>query len=163
MIINLKNKDTLEFDDFKFKCSIGKNGINKKKVEGDKTTPKGIFNLGKIYFRSDRIRKPTTILQTKVIKKEMGWCNDIKSKYYNREIKKNKLLRHETLFRKDYKYDIFIVIKYNYKKRIFGSGSAIFIHLTKNYSPTDGCIALNKKDLLILLKLINRKTKIKIY
>ena len=39
-------------------------------------------------------------------------------------------------------------------------GSAIFIHLTKNYNPTKGCIALNKKDFLILCKLINKKTKI---
>ena len=41
-------------------------------------------------------------------------------------------------------------------------GSAIFIHLTDNYKPTAGCIALKKSDFDILLNLINQKTKIKI-
>ena len=80
----------------------------------------------------------------------------------NKEIKINKSISHEKLYRIDYKYDIFLVIKYNYKKTKKGLGSAIFLHLTKNYQPTAGCIALKKKDFLILLRLINTKTKIKI-
>ena len=66
------------------------------------------------------------------------------------------------LYRKDYKYDIILVIKYNYKKTKKGLGSAIFVHLTKNYQPTAGCIDIKKKDFLILLSLINRKTKLNI-
>jgi len=160
MLIRLKNKDTLIFSEFEFKCCIGKSGLKKKKIEGDKSTPKGIFDLGTVYYRHDRVLKPKTFLKTKIIKKSMCWCNDPKSKFYNREIKKNNLIKYEKLYRKDYKYDIFLVIKYNFKKRIFGAGSAIFVHLTKNYSPTAGCIALKKKDFLILLKIINKKTKL---
>ena len=163
MLIKIKNKDSLEFGDFIFKCSVGKNGIKKKKTEGDKSTPKGKFNIGSVYYRPDRINKPTTSLKTKIIKKKMCWCNDPKSKFYNREININNYAKYEKLYRKDYKYDLLLVIKYNYNKRIFGAGSAIFIHLTKNYKPTAGCIALKKKDLLILLKLINKRIKIKIY
>ena len=93
----------------------------------------------------------------------MGWCDDTSSqKYYNKLINTKTKLHHEKLFRKDYKYDFFIPIKYNYKKIIQGKGSCIFIHLTKNYKPTAGCVALNKKDFKIMLKLINQKTKIKI-
>ncbi len=92
----------------------------------------------------------------------MGWCDDVKSKYYNKEIKTNTKFTHEKLFRRDYKYDYLMIIKYNYTNTKKGKGSAIFIHLTKNYKKTAGCIALREKDLLILLKLINRKTKIKI-
>ncbi len=93
-----------------------------------------------------------------------GWSNDVRNeKYYNKIIKIRKKIRHEKLFRKDYKYDYFIPILYNTKQRKIGKGSAIFIHLTKNYKSTAGCIALNKKDFLILLKLINKKTKIKIF
>ena len=55
-----------------------------------------------------------------------------------------------------------IPIKYNFKKRVLGKGSCIFLHLTKDYEPTAGCIALKKKDFLIMLKIINHKTKIKI-
>ena len=93
----------------------------------------------------------------------MGWCNDPKHHLYNKEIIINKNIKCEKLYRKDNKYDYLIAINYNTKKIIPYKGSAIFIHLTKNYRPTDGCIALKKKDFLILLKLINKKTKIKIY
>jgi len=66
------------------------------------------------------------------------------------------------MFRKDYKYDYVIPINYNTKNIKIGKGSAIFIHLTKNYKPTAGCIALQKKDFLILLRMISKNTKIKI-
>ena len=162
MIIKLKNKETLEIDLFKFKCSIGKNGFTKKKIEGDKKTPKGIFSIGNLYYRKDRISKFETKLKTIQIKKKMGWCDDINSRYYNKPIKIKKDIKHEKLFRKDNKYDLLIPIGYNTKPIIKNKGSAIFIHLTKNYKKTSGCVALSKKDFLILLKLINSKTKIKI-
>ena len=164
MIIIVKNKDTLLIDDFKFRCSIGKKGVCNKKVEGDLTTPKGIFNLGNIYYRSDRVQKPFSKLKSISIKKNMGWCDDPNSKFYNKliKIKKNLKISYERLYRKDHKYNFFILIKYNYKNPIMLKGSAIFLHLTKNYTPTKGCVALSKKDFLILAKLINRKTKIKI-
>ncbi len=94
----------------------------------------------------------------------MGWCDDPKSQFYNKliNIRKKSKFSYEKLFRKDFKYDLLILIKYNYKKVIKHKGSAIFLHLTKNYSGTKGCIALQKKDFLILLKIINKKTKIKI-
>jgi L,D-peptidoglycan transpeptidase YkuD (ErfK/YbiS/YcfS/YnhG family) len=60
-------------------------------------------------------------------------------------IKINKKLNMKNLKRKDHKYDLLIPIKYNTKKSYFGLGSCIFIHLTKNYKPTAGCIALKKK------------------
>ncbi len=164
MTIIIKNKETLLIDEFKFKCSVGKKGFTRNKKEGDLKTPAGIFELGKIYYRPDRIEKPLSKLQTTTIKKNMGWCDDPKSKYYNKliKIKKNFKINHEKLYRKDNKYDIFILIKHNYKKVIKNQGSAIFLHLTKNYLPTKGCVALSKKDFLILIKLINKKTKIKI-
>ena len=164
MIIIIKNKDTLLIDDFKLRCSIGKKGFSKKKKEGDLTTPSGTFSLGKIFYRPDRVQKPISKLKLIPIKKNMGWCDDPNSKSYNKliEIKKNLKLNHEKLYRKDHKYDFFILIKYNYKNPIKLKGSAIFLHLTKNYLPTKGCIALCEKDFLILAKLINKKTKIKI-
>ena len=162
MLIKLKNKDTLIIDHFKLKCCIGKNGIKSKKIEGDFSTPKGIFKLGPIYYRADRVAKPNTNLKCHKINKHMGWSNDIKSKYYNRKIKINKNIKHERMFRKDNKYDYVILINYNYQKPIANKGSAIFLHLTKNYKPTVGCIALKKKDLIILLKIINKDTKIRI-
>ncbi len=162
MLLRLKNKGYLIVDEFKFKCSVGKKGLKSKKTEGDHCTPIGIFKIGKVYYRPDRVKKPKTVLKTKIIKKNMGWCDDPYSKNYNKEITLNKKNRGEKLFRKDSIYDILIVIEYNTNKTKPFKGSAIFIHLTKNYGLTKGCIALKKNDLLILLKIINKKSKIEI-
>jgi|TARA_B100000212_G_scaffold326332_1_gene288730 L,D-peptidoglycan transpeptidase YkuD (ErfK/YbiS/YcfS/YnhG family) len=162
MTIKIKNKYTLLFDEFEFKCSIGAFGFTSDKYEGDKKTPTGLFSLGDLYYRSDKVQKPKTKLKCIKIKKNMGWCNDIDSKFYNKKIKIKKKVRYEKLFRNDYKYNYLIPIKYNWVNPKKNKGSAIFIHLTKNYNPTAGCIALSLKDFLILVKLIKKNTKIRI-
>ncbi len=163
MLIRLKNKDTLRIDEFSFKCCIGKKGLKTKKVEGDLATPKGTYLLKNLYYRSDKFKKIETLLPKIRIKKSMGWCNDPKHRFYNSLIKIRKKVKHEKMFRKDRKYDLLIPVKYNTKRPIKNKGSAIFLHLTKDYKPTAGCVALRKNDFLILLKLIDKKTKIKIY
>ena len=164
MTILVKNKHTLKIDEFSFKCCIGKNGSSKNKKEGDKKTPKGTFQLENLYYRKDRIKKPITKLRCIEIKKNMGWCNDIRfPKKYNKLFKIEKKIRHEKLKRRDNKYDLLIPIQYNFKKPVTGIGSCIFIHLTKDYKPTAGCIALKEKDFLILAKLIKKNSKIKIF
>ena len=163
MTIFLKNKHTLQLDDFYFKCCIGKKGITKRKKEGDYKTPSGTFAFEELFFRKDRIKKPETSLETIEIKQSMGWCDDINQpKKYNQLIKINSKIKHEKLRRSDDKYDLLIPISYNRKNPKVGLGSCIFIHLTKDYKPTAGCIALKKKDFLILLKLIKKNSKIKI-
>ncbi len=162
MQIIIKNKNTLLYDEFKFKCCLGKKGVTSKKMEGDKKTPRGTFKLGPLYFRKDRISGPPTKIKKIQIKKNFGWCDDVNSKYYNKFIKVNKKVKFEKLFRKDKNYDLLIPIKYNVENPIRNKGSAIFLHLTENYKKTQGCIAINKKDMLVLLKVINRETKIKI-
>ena len=141
-----------------------KKGTTKNKKEGDKKTPIGTFKIENLYFRKDRLKKPLTLLKCLEIKKNMGWCDDIHfPKKYNKLIKIEKKVGHEKLLRKDHKYDLLIPIKYNFEKPIRGLGSCIFIHLTKDFKPTDGCVALKKKDFLILLKLIKKNSKIKIF
>ena len=164
MIINIKDHNTLQVDDFKLKCVVGKKGFTRKKVEGDLKTPIGLFDIEDLYYRSDRVKKPNTRLRCIKINKKMGWCDDILSKkYYNKRIRVTKKVKHEKLFRKDNLYDIIIVINYNTRPIVKNKGSAIFIHLAKkNYSGTMGCIGLKKKDLLEVLKTISKKTKIKI-
>ena len=163
MRIIIKNNNTLLYDNFKFKCVLGERGSALKKIEGDKKTPKGIYNLGPVYYRKDRISRIDTQLKILKIEKTMGWCDDVNNKNYNKIIRIDKKIRHEKLFRKSRIYDILIPINYNTKNPKKGKGSAIFIHLTKKYKKTLGCVAISKKDMLILLKLISKKTKIKIY
>ena len=163
MTILVKNKHTLQIDKFKFKCCIGKNGSTVNKKEGDKKTPKGTFEIEHLYLRKDRKKKPMTLLKCIEIKKNMGWCDDVRFPgKYNKLCKIEKNIKSEKLKRKDSKYDLLIPIKYNFKKPISGLGSCIFIHQTKNYKPTAGCIALKEKDFLIMLKLIKKNSKIKI-
>ena len=161
MIIHVKNKNTLIIDDFKFRCCVGKNGINSNKNEGDFSTPRGLFKLKKLYFRKDRVGIPESKINKKMITKNMAWCDDPKNKKYNEEIKSFKNNLKESLYRTDHKYDYIISISHN-EKKVPGKGSAIFIHLTKDYKSTAGCIAIQKKNFQILLKLIDKKTKIKI-
>lgn len=161
MIIHVKNKSTLIIDDFKIKCCIGKKGLNLNKKEGDYSTPKGLFNLKKLYYRKDRVNPPKCDIRKKIIKKNTAWCDDPTHKKYNEEIKSYNKKNKENFYRIDHKYDYLITISHNNQK-IPNKGSAIFIHLTNDYKPTAGCVAIKKKDFEILLKLINNKSKIKI-
>ena len=162
MHILIKNKKLI-YNNYRIKCAVGKRGIRNKKEEGDLITPIGLHKINYILYRKDRIKKLDTILKKLPIKKNMGWCDDSKSKKYNKLIKIEKKIKHEKLIRKDHKYDLLIPIKYNFKKPISDLGSCIFVHLTKDYKPTAGCIALKKKDFLIILKLIKKNSKIKIF
>ena len=156
-------KHLLLYKGYKLKCSIGKSGIKYSKKEGDLTTPKGIFKLGLLYYRKNRNKPLKSKLKKRIIKKNIGWCNDSKSKQYNQEIYFPFKYGAEKLYRKDKIYDIFINIKYNHSPVVKKKGSAIFLHLTnKNYKPTKGCIAILKKDFLKILPSISKNTKISI-
>jgi L,D-peptidoglycan transpeptidase YkuD (ErfK/YbiS/YcfS/YnhG family) len=139
MIIHVPNKNTLIIDEFRLRCCVGKKGLNSNKKEGDYSTPKGLFNLRKLYFRKDRFGIPNCKLNKKEIKKDMAWCDDPKHKKYNEEIKlQNKNLK-ENLYRKDHKYDYIISISHN-EKKIPNKGSAVFIHLTDDYNQLQGVL-----------------------
>tara|TARA_B100000795_G_scaffold50167_1_gene32941 strand:- start:3284 stop:3772 length:489 start_codon:yes stop_codon:yes gene_type:complete len=159
MIIHVKNKSTLIIDEFKMKCCIGKKGFSSNKKEGDYSTPKGVFDLKKLYFRKDRVNTPECNIKRKIITKNIAWCDDPTHKKYNEEIRTHSKGNKENFYRIDHKYDYLITISHNDQK-IPNKGSAIFIHLTNDYKPTAGCVALKKKDFEVLLKLINPKSKI---
>ena len=162
MIFVLKNK-FINIDNYNLKCAIGKRGTKKNKREGDKFTPIGTYRFISVYYRKDRINKIKTNLEKIVIKKNIGWCDDPRSKDYNKEIKFPFIYRAEKLYRSDNIYDIIIEIDYNKHPTIKNRGSAIFIHIAKrNYSPTKGCIAMSKKDIKFFLEKISENDKIKI-
>ena len=162
MHIKLKNKK-LYFHDYKIKCAIGKSGISAYKREGDGCTPKGIFKFKYIFYRKDKIKGFKTKLKTVVIKKNMGWCNDSKSKNYNKLIKLPSNNSYEKLYRKENIYDIILVLNYNMSPVIKNKGSAICIHISrKNYKKTEGCVAVKKRDLIEIVKKLQKNTKVKI-
>ena len=133
----------------KYKCSIGYNGLTKNKLEGDGCTPIGTFSINKILYRPDKIDSYEFFLDSQIIDKRGGWCDDIESDLYNQKIDFpfNKSAEH--LYRSDDLYDIICVIDYNLNPIIKGKGSAIFLHVaSENYSPTHGCVAIKKDKLL---------------
>ena len=162
MDIILKKK-FIYFKNYKAKCAIGKRGITSKKVEGDKCTPKGRFQFKYVFYRKERIKRIRSKLKIIPIKKNFGWCDDTRSKFYNKFVKFPFKNSAEKLYIKENFYDIIVVINYNLNPIKKKRGSAIFLHVAKkNYAPTLGCIALSKKDLRYLLSIINKKTFLKI-
>ena len=160
-MIIINKSGYLKYKDFKFKCALGKAGVGKKKIEGDNITPKGTFEIVKIYYRSDKIKKIYSKIKLFKINKKMGWCNDPISKKYNQLIKLPSKYTHEKLYRQDNVYDLVVVLNYNRTPIIKNKGSAIFIHVAKkNYKKTEGCVALKKKHLVKLIENIKSKTKI---
>ena len=159
----LINKKYLTFNNYKAKCSIGKRGIGLKRKEGDLITPKGEYKIKHILYRKDRVKKIQSKIKKTTIKKNMGWCNDSKSKNYNKLIRLPSSYNYEKLYKKDNTYDIIVVLDYNMNPIIKNKGSAIFIHIARrNYRKTEGCIAVKKIDLLKILKKVKKNTKVRI-
>ena len=162
MHISIKNK-YLIYSNYRIKCAVGKRGIGVKEKEGDFITPIGIYRIKFILYRKDRVKNFRTTLKKIPITNKIGWCDDPKSKKYNKLINLPFNFSSEKLFRKDNIYDIVINIKYNFRPAIKSKGSAIFLHLAnKKYKPTEGCVAIKKKDFFKILPLIKKKTKISI-
>ena len=162
-MIIVKKSGYLQYKNLKFRCALGKAGIKKKEKEGDNVTPKGIFKITSMYYRPDKIKNIITAVKKIKIKKNIGWCDDPNSNFYNQQISLPNKFGHEKLYRKDSLYDLILVLNYNVNPIIKYKGSAIFIHIAKkNYKNTKGCIALKKQHLIELISKIKKNTKIKI-
>ena len=161
-MIIVKKNNILSFKNKNYKCALGKNGLTNNKTEGDKKTPTGVFSIGELYIRADKIKNLKTSLTVIKITKNMAWCDDPTKKSYNKLIKTSKEHK-ESLYRNDDLYDILLVIKYNMNPIIPYKGSAIFLHNAKNnYEKTNGCIALKLKDLKEIIKNLSPNEKITI-
>lgn len=156
--IILTSPNSALFLNQKYHCYSGKNGIKHDKVEGDGTTPIGVFPLRRVFYRADRVQKPITHLQCYPISPEDGWCDDPSdSQRYNTFISLPHTKSHEKLWRDDHVYDLIIEVGYNDDPITPGKGSAIFIHLKrpeqdpKNSKNTEGCLAFSYEDLIKIL------------
>ena len=133
----------------KLQCAIGLNGLTKNKQEGDLSTPIGTFHFDKIYYRADRLGNMKFIIDSSIISKDDGWCDDQKSNLYNQHIKFPFQGSAEHLYRDDHVYDIVCVLNYNTSPIMPGRGSAIFLHIAKSgFLGTEGCIAIEREALI---------------
>lgn len=134
-------------------AAIGRSGFTASKREGDGATPIGRWTLREVLYRADRGSRPRTLLPLRRIRAEHGWCEDPQDRNYNRPVRLPYAGGADSLKRTDHLYDLVVVLGYNDRPRIKGRGSAIFIHLARpGYTPTQGCIALTRRDLLLLLE-----------
>ncbi|MGM0482567.1 MAG: L,D-transpeptidase family protein [Patescibacteria group bacterium] len=157
--IEVHSSGKLLFKDRKYKIAIGKNGVTKNKEEGDGKTPIGCFKMREILYRKDKVKRPKSSLPIKEIQKDDGWSDDPSSSNYNKLIKLPANESYEALWREDDVYDLIVPLGYNDLDPVSGKGSAIFMHIARpDFSPTEGCIALLKEDLLEILENISKDT-----
>ena len=146
-----------------FGCALGRGGMAARKREGDGRTPIGVFGLVRVLYRADRGRRPATGLPVSVIRRHDGWCDAPSDRNYNRAVRLPYPASCEQMWREDGLYDIVVVLEHNRRPRVRGAGSAIFMHLARpGYAPTEGCIALERRDLKLVLARLGRGTRIAI-
>lgn len=143
------------------RAAIGRASVRALKREGDGGTPLGRFAIRQILYRADRRFRPLTPLPVHAITATDGWCDDPFDRNYNRLITLAAERSAEGLARDDPLYDLVLVLGYNDRPRVKGKGSAIFVHLARaGYPPTEGCIALSRRDLDALLAELRRGSEI---
>jgi L,D-peptidoglycan transpeptidase YkuD (ErfK/YbiS/YcfS/YnhG family) len=148
---------------WQIRVAIGRAGIRVNKREGDGATPRGVFRLVRLWWRRDRWPRPGSALPTLAIAADDAWCEDPKDRRYNRPIKIRPGSAGDPLRRADALYDFIIEIDHNTRPSIPGRGSAVFVHVARdNFAPTAGCVTLEAKALLQLLRRVGLKTRIEI-
>ena len=140
-----KHRGTLIAGGLTAPCALGRNGIRRRKREGDGVTPTGCFGLVAVLYRPDRQRRPQTALPTAPLRRDSGWCDDPADRRYNRPVRLPYPGRHERLWRDDHLYDLLVVLDHNLRRPRAGAGSAIFLHLASpDFAPTAGCVAVGE-------------------
>jgi len=147
----------------RWRCALGAGGVREDKVEGDAATPAGEFPLRRIYFRNDRLVLPKVRLPARPIAEHDGWCDDPRAPTYNRLVRVPNEWSHEQMWREDGLYDLVVVVGYNDDPPEGEWGSAIFLHVARaDFSPTRGCVAFARDDLLELVTLIGPETRLNV-
>ncbi len=145
----------LEAAGHRFPCAIGRGGVSGAKREGDGATPLGSFALRELLFRPDRGAVPRTALPMRPLSPAMGWCDCPADPAYNRAVTLPWRSSAEHLWRRDGLYDLIVPLGYNDAPVSPAAGSAIFLHVARaGLTPTEGCVALHRSDLLKLLSIL---------
>lgn len=159
----------LIFDENELPCALGKGGLKpfQDKHEGDGASPIGSWPIRYVYYRPDRLDRPDTQLDVRALMPDDGWCDDPEHPLYNQPVKLPFEASHEKLWRDDHVYDIIVVLGHNDAPIIKNKGSAIFLHIAREnadggFEPTEGCVALRREHVLLLLKEAEKETYVSI-
>ena len=163
VVCSCATRGWLKLGHLTFPCAVGRAGIHPRKREGDGATPAGAWPLLCILYRADRVRRPHTLLPTRPLRVDDGWCDAPGDRNYNRLVKHPYPASAERLWRADGLYDVLVVLDYNAAPRVRGRGSAIFIHVARSdYAPTQGCIALARGHLVRLLERLGGRATLRV-
>lgn len=145
----------------RLRCAVGAGGIRADKQEGDGATPAGTWPLREVFYRADRLARPTTLLPVRKLRSFDGWCDAPADPRYNRLVRLPYAASAERLWRTDHLYDLIVVVGYNDAPVVPGAGSAIFLHVARDgYGPTAGCVAFAREDLLSILKAVDAGSRL---
>lgn len=139
-----------------------------QKLEGDGRAPAGIFSLGTSFGYA--AHAPINMAWPYLVSTERDYyVDDVNSPVYNHWVR---IPEHETnnprLFwassevmrRADQQYENGLIIEHNTYPPVQGRGSAIFMHVWLNpETPTSGCTAMAKRDLLTVLRWLEPKAQ----
>ncbi len=146
------------------RAAAGRAGVSANKTEGDGATPAGRYPLVCGFYRADRIARPFSRLPMRALSPHDAWVDDAADRNYNRPVSLPYAAHAEPMWLDDAVYDLLVVIGYNMAPVIPGAGSAIFLHIARpDFSPTAGCIAVDKEVLLRLVRLLGRGSRITIH
>ena len=160
----IAHKGLFSFNNKTIECSLGKTGITTKKREGDGATPVGRYKILYGFFRKNHNKRIQTALEMIPIEANSGWCDAPTHNNYNQYVDLPFNASHEKIYRDDRLYDVCLVLDYNISTRKRFAGSAIFFHLTRaDKGPTEGCIAIDPKDMDLLLSQLSQNTELVIH
>jgi L,D-peptidoglycan transpeptidase YkuD (ErfK/YbiS/YcfS/YnhG family) len=143
---------------------LGRAGIAANKREGDGATPRGRFQLTRLWWRADRGPRPATLLPIRRIAPDLAWSEDPGDRRYNRPFRRSADEPGDRLWRDDRLYDLIVEIDHNTRPRVAGRGSAVFLHIARpDRSPTAGCVAFGANELRRLLGRLGPRTRIEIH
>jgi L,D-peptidoglycan transpeptidase YkuD (ErfK/YbiS/YcfS/YnhG family) len=142
--------------------------IEPQKLEGDGRAPAGIFSLGSSFGYATQT--PINVTWSYFASTERDYyVDDVNSLVYNHWVRipeyeaNNPQLfwaSSEAMRRADLQYQHGLIIEHNTYPPVKGRGSAIFMHVWLNaQTPTSGCTALAKRDLLTVLRWLDPKAK----
>jgi len=156
-------KALIRFGPLTFHAALGRGGVTAFKREGDGGTPRAAMAVLSGFRKGGMLTPDRSGLRLERVGSRDGWCDAPGHAAYNRHVWLPFPAGHETLLRRDVLYDFGFVLDWNIRPRRRGMGSAIFLHVAKpGFPPTQGCIALKRRDMLRLMPLLRRGTIVRV-
>ncbi|MGA3171926.1 MAG: L,D-transpeptidase family protein [Chthoniobacteraceae bacterium] len=139
----------------------GQDELGLHKVERDKRSPAGIFQLGQVYGYEPALPPGGDYPYHQVTDLD-AWVDDPRSPHYNQHVIADPAnlppwFSREKMKSGDFAYHWLIEIRHNEHPAIPGEGSAIFFHIRRGVDhPTSGCTSMAQDNLVKIITWLRR-------